>query len=56
MTEKDVEIIVQRAREKFPGEKPRIISDNGPQFIAKDFKQFIRSAVLGQLFQRFHRR
>lgn len=22
--------------------KPRIISDNGPQFIAKDFKEFIR--------------
>ena len=42
MTEKDVETIIQRAREKFPGEKPRIISDNGPQFIAKDFKQFIR--------------
>lgn len=42
MTEADVEIIVQRAREKFPGEKPRIISDNGPQFIAKDFKEFIR--------------
>ncbi len=42
MTEKDVEIIVQRARERFPGETPRIISDNGPQFIAKDFKQFIR--------------
>ena len=42
MTEKDVETIIQRAREKFPGEKPRIISDNGPQFIAKDFKTFIR--------------
>jgi len=42
MTEQDVETILQRAREKFPGEKPRIISDNGPQFIAKDFKQFIR--------------
>lgn len=42
MTELDVETIVQRAREKFPGETPRIISDNGPQFIAKDFKQFIR--------------
>ena len=27
---------------KFPGEMPRIISDNGPQFIAKDFKAFIR--------------
>jgi len=42
MTEADVEIIVQRAREKFPGVTPRIISDNGPQFIAKDFKEFIR--------------
>jgi putative transposase len=42
MFESDAEIVVQRAREKFPGETPRIISDNGPQFIAKDFKQFIR--------------
>ena len=42
MTEADVEIIIQRAREKFPGVGPRIISDNGPQFIAKDFKEFIR--------------
>jgi len=42
MTEADVEIIIQRAREMFPGQKPRIISDNGPQFIAKDFKEFIR--------------
>ncbi len=44
MEEIDVETIVQRAREKFPGETPRIISDNGPQFIAKDFKEFIRIA------------
>jgi putative transposase len=44
MTEKDVEIILQRAREKFPEATPRIISDNGPQFIAKDFKEFIRIA------------
>lgn len=42
MTEGDVEIIVQAAREKFPGAAPRIISDNGPQFIARDFKDFIR--------------
>lgn len=42
MTEADVEIIIQHAREKFPDEKPRIISDNGPQFIAKDFKEFVR--------------
>jgi transposase InsO family protein len=44
MAEIDVETILQRAREKFPGEHPRIISDNGPQFIAKDFKEFIRIA------------
>lgn len=42
MTELDVECIVQRAREKYPDARPRIISDNGPQFIAKDFKEFIR--------------
>jgi len=42
MTEADVEIILQKARERFPETNPRIISDNGPQFIAKDFKEFIR--------------
>jgi transposase InsO family protein len=42
MTELDVECIIERAREKFPGQRPRIISDNGPQFVAKDFKEFIR--------------
>lgn len=42
MTERDVETIVQRALEKFPLVWPRIISDNGPQFIARDFKEFIR--------------
>ena len=44
MTEKDVEIVLQRARELVPDARPRIISDNGPQFIAKDFKIFIRLA------------
>jgi transposase InsO family protein len=42
MRETDVEIIIQRAREMFPESFPRIISDNGPQFISRDFKQFIR--------------
>ncbi|MBA3005916.1 MAG: DDE-type integrase/transposase/recombinase [Proteobacteria bacterium] len=42
ITETDVEIILQRAKEKYPEARPRIISDNGPQFIAKDFKEFIR--------------
>ncbi len=42
MREDDVEIILQRAREQYPDARPRIISDNGPQFIARDFKEFIR--------------
>jgi transposase InsO family protein len=42
MKESDAEIVLQRAREKHPLARPRIISDNGPQFIAKDFKEFIR--------------
>jgi hypothetical protein len=44
MEETDVQIILQRAREAFPTARPRIISDNGPQFIAKEFKEFIRLA------------
>jgi transposase InsO family protein len=42
MTEADIETILQRARERYPDARPRIISDNGPQFIARDFKEFIR--------------
>jgi transposase InsO family protein len=42
MKEADVERILERAREKYPEAKPRMISDNGPQFMARDFKEFIR--------------
>lgn len=42
MREQDVELVLQKALEKYPDAKPRIISDNGPQFIAKDFKSFLR--------------
>jgi putative transposase len=42
MREADIEVILQRAKENYPEAKPRIISDNGPQFIARDFKEFIR--------------
>jgi transposase InsO family protein len=42
MKEPEVEIILQRGREKFPNATPRVITDNGPQFMAKDFKEFIR--------------
>lgn len=42
MMEKDVEIILQRATEKTPDVNPRIISDNGPQFVSRAFKEFVR--------------
>lgn len=42
MTVQEVEIILTRARERYPEARPRIISDNGPQFVARDFKEFIR--------------
>jgi transposase InsO family protein len=45
MGEDDVEIVLQRARERFPGEHPRLISDNGSQFIARDFQELVR--ILG---------
>lgn len=42
MKESDAELVLQRAREKHPQARPRIISDNGPQFVAKDFKEYLR--------------
>jgi transposase InsO family protein len=67
MKEGEVETIVQRGLEKFPGVTPRIISDNGPQFVAKDFKEFIRISGMSHVrtspyypqsngkIERFHR-
>lgn len=43
MRAEQVELILQRAREQFPQAQPRVISDNGPQFIARDFQQFVRA-------------
>ncbi len=39
-----METILPRARECHPNVTRRVITDNGPQFIAKDFKEFIRVA------------
>ena len=46
MQEFDVEITVQRALEKYPGVKPRLITDNGPQYISKDFAEYLKFAGL----------
>lgn len=42
MKEAEIEIIIERGKEKYPDKRPRVISDNGPQFIARDFKEYIR--------------
>lgn len=42
MRESDLELIIQRAKELYPEARPRIISDNGPQYISHDFREFIR--------------
>ncbi len=42
MQEADAEIVLQRGREAFPAVRPHIISDRGSQFVAKDFKEFMR--------------
>jgi transposase InsO family protein len=42
MTEAQVELIIERAKEQYPEARARIISDNGPQFIARDFKEYIK--------------
>lgn len=67
MTEYDVEITVQRALEKYPDKSPRIISDNGSQYISKDFQNFLKEVGLQHIrtsvaypqsngkMERFHR-
>jgi transposase InsO family protein len=40
---------MQAAKELYLEARPRIISDNGPQFIAKDFKEFIRISDMTHL-------
>lgn len=42
MTEREVELVLQKAKERYPEARPRLISDNGPQFVARDFKSFVR--------------
>lgn len=42
MQTSDIELIIERAKEKSGARRPRIISDNGPQFIGYEFKKYIR--------------
>ena len=49
MKQFDTQVVVQRALEKYSGEHPRIITDNGPQYIARDFKEFVRLMQLSHV-------
>lgn len=63
----DVQLTMQRAKEKCPDTTPRIISDNGGQFISKDFQEFMKFLELTHIktsvaypqsngkLERFHR-
>lgn len=42
MKELDVALVVQRAKELYPEANPRVITDNGKQFIARDLKELFR--------------
>lgn len=46
MTELDVELTLQKAHEKYPDSSPRIISDNGSQFVSKDFQLYLKQIGL----------
>lgn len=46
MEEHDVQITLERALALHPGVHPRLISDNGKQFIAKDFAAYLREKGL----------
>lgn len=50
----DVEILMERAREKFPGAKPVLITDNGPQFIAREFKSYLEIVGINHRRTRFY--
>lgn len=46
MKEYDVTLVVQRALEKFPLARPKLISDNGSQYKAREFGEYLKSVEL----------
>ena len=64
---KDVQAALQSALKKYPGKKPRIVTDNGVQFKSKDFRALLKEFSLKDIktrirhpesngvIERFHR-
>lgn len=67
MQEYDVQITIHKALEEYSGVKPKLITDNGSQFISKDFSEYLRFVGLQHIrtsvaypqsngkIERFHR-
>lgn len=49
MEEYDVEIVIRRAQEKYPEARANLITDNGSQYLSKDFKNYIRESGLNHI-------
>jgi len=52
MLHSTVEDFVQRARQKYPHGHPKLIHDNGSQFISRDFKILVSNLGIQQIFTR----
>lgn len=50
MKQADCQLVIQKAKEISGADNVRVISDNGPQFKAKQFKAFIKSSGMDQTF------
>lgn len=44
MTSAEVSLVIQKAREQYPNATPRIITDNGKQYVGHEFKHFITAS------------
>jgi transposase InsO family protein len=49
MSADDVVDVIEEALEKTPGAQPQIVSDNGPQFVAKEFRKLIKRHTLVEI-------
>lgn len=53
MRAQEVTDVVHAGLEKYPGEHPRIVHDNGTQFTSKDFRDLLKRFALEQIRTRF---
>jgi putative transposase len=52
MLGRSVEDFIQRVKDKYPNATPKLIHDNGSQFISNDFKKLVTELKIQQVFTR----